>query len=166
MTETLTPPTVAAGADSPLALLFDIALEIGVQGEDEQREDAKTAALDHIWSHYPDTLGKAVDDDDWTGRPAVPQAGLEPCAVAYLDGGWWLHHTVDGDQERDVFTLIAPCTCQNGCIDTVLDGERDLRPWDLLAAVGAAAWGSACQAAQGPRMSVARARVPQWTLQE
>lgn len=69
MTETLTPPTVAAGADSPLALLFDIALEIGVQGEDEQREDAKTAALDHIWSHYPDTLGKAVDDDDWTGRP-------------------------------------------------------------------------------------------------
>ncbi|MEU1567983.1 hypothetical protein ABZ504_48055 [Streptomyces mirabilis] len=127
MTETFTPPAVVAGADSPLALLFDIALEIGVQGEDEQREDAKTAALDHVWSHYPDTLGKAVDEDDWTGRPALPEAGLEPCAVAYLDGGWWLHHTADGDQERDVLTLIAPCTCTNGYVDTALDGE-----WDLL----------------------------------
>ncbi|MER7569266.1 hypothetical protein ABTZ93_41210, partial [Streptomyces sp. NPDC097941] len=70
MTETLTPPTTTVGADSPLALLFDIALEIGTLGEDEQREDAKTAALHHIWSHYPDTLGKAVDEDDRpAGRP-------------------------------------------------------------------------------------------------
>jgi hypothetical protein len=127
VTETLTPPAVVGGADSPLALLFDIALEIGVQGEDEQRDDAKTAALDHVWSHYPDTLGKAVDEDDWTGRPALPEAGLESCAVAYLDGGWWLHHTTDGDQERDVLTLIAPCTCTNGYVDTALGGE-----WDLL----------------------------------
>jgi hypothetical protein len=125
VTETLTPPAAVVGADSPLALLFDIALEIGTQGEDEQREDAKTAALHYVWSAYPDTLGKAVDEDDWSGRPAVP--GVEPCAVAYLDGGWWLHHTVDGDQERDVLTLIAPCTCQHGYVDTVLDGE-----WDLL----------------------------------
>ncbi|WP_086800055.1 hypothetical protein [Streptomyces caniscabiei] len=126
MTETLTPPTVAAGADSPLALLFDIALEIGVEGEDEQRDNAETAALDHVWNVYPDTLGKALDDDDWSGRPAVPGAVLEPCAVAYLDGGLWLHHSSDGDQEQDVLTLIAPCTCGNGYIDTVLDGERDL----------------------------------------
>ncbi|WP_406183012.1 hypothetical protein [Streptomyces canus] len=124
MTETLTAPTAAA--DSPLALLFDIALEIGVEGEDEQRDNAETAALDHVWNAYPDTLGRALDDDDWSGRPAVSGAGLEPCAVAYLDGGLWLHHAVDGDQEQDVLTLIAPCTCRNGYIDTVLDGERDL----------------------------------------
>jgi hypothetical protein len=126
MTETLTSPTVAAGADSPLALLFDIALEIGVQGEDEQREDAETAALDHVWNAYPDTLGKALDDDDWSGKAALAGAGLEPSAVAYLDGGLWLHHSSDGDQERDVLTLIAPCTCGNGYVDTVLDGESDL----------------------------------------
>src|SRR3954468_11181275 len=126
MTETLPPPAVVAGADSPLALLFDIALEIGTPGEDEQREDAVTAALDHVWRHYPDTLGKAVEDDDWSGLPARAEVGLEPCAVAYLDGGWWLHHTVDGDQERDVLTLIAPCTCTSGYVDTALDGERDL----------------------------------------
>ncbi|MGW1364550.1 hypothetical protein ACWCQP_44995 [Streptomyces chartreusis] len=126
MTETLTPPTVAAGADSPLALLFDIALEIGTQGEDEQRDDAQTAALDHVWTAYPDTLGKALDTDDWSGQPALDGAGLEPSAVAYLDGGLWLHHSSDGDQERDVLTLIAPCTCGTGYIDTVLDGERDL----------------------------------------
>ena len=126
MTETLTPPTAVVGADSPLALLFDIALEIGVQSEDEQCEDAKTAALHHVWSHYPATLGKAVDEDDWSGRPALPEAGLEPCAVAYLDGGLWLHHTSDGDQERDVLTLIAPCTCGRGYVATVLDGEFDL----------------------------------------
>jgi hypothetical protein len=126
VTETLTPPTIAASADSPLALLFDIALEIGVQGEDEQRDNAETAALDHVWNAYPDTLGKALDDDDWSGKAALAGAGLEPSAVAYLDGGLWLHHSSDGDQERDVLTLIAPCTCGNGYVDTVLDGESDL----------------------------------------
>ncbi len=125
MAKTLTPPTTV-GADSPLALLFDIALEIGVQGEDEQRDDAETAALDHVWNAYPDTLGKALDDDAWSGRPALAEAGLEPSAVACLDGGLWLHHTSDGDQESDVLTLIAPCTCGNGYVDTVLDGECDL----------------------------------------
>ncbi|MFK0112524.1 hypothetical protein [Streptomyces sp. NPDC091217] len=126
MTETLTPPTVAAGADSPLALLFDIAREIGVQGEDEQCDDAETAALDHVWNVYPDTLGKALDEDDWKGQPALSGAGLEPSAVAYLDGGLWLHHSSDGDKERDVLTLIAPCTCGTGYVDTALDGESDL----------------------------------------
>ncbi|GGO98671.1 hypothetical protein [Wenjunlia tyrosinilytica] len=84
MTETLTPPTAAvAGADSPLALLFDIAREIGTVSEDDQREDAKTAALDHVWNAYPDTLGKALDEDDWSGRAALAGAALEPSAVAY-----------------------------------------------------------------------------------
>ncbi|MGC0344209.1 hypothetical protein [Streptomyces sp. SLBN-8D4] len=69
MTETLTPPTITIGADSPLALLFDIASQIGVQGEDEQCEDAETAALDHVWNVYPDTLAKVVDADDWPAGP-------------------------------------------------------------------------------------------------
>ncbi|MFD9282122.1 hypothetical protein ACFWD7_33405 [Streptomyces mirabilis] len=126
MTETFTPPTVAAGADSPLAVLFDLALAIGTVGEDVQRDDAETAALDHVWSVYPDTLGKVLDHDDWSGRPALAGAGLEPCAVAYLDGSLWLHHSSDGDQEQGVLTLIAPCTCGNGYVDTALDGEQDL----------------------------------------
>ncbi|WP_460074074.1 hypothetical protein [Streptomyces sp. YKOK-I1] len=126
MTETLTPPTTTVGADSPLALLFDIAREIGTVGEDEQRDDAETAALDHIWNAYPDTLGKVLHAEDWSGRPALAGAGLQPCAVAYLDGGLWLHHSSDGDREHGVLTLIAPCTCGNGYIDTVLDGESDL----------------------------------------
>ncbi|MFD8726264.1 hypothetical protein ACFV2H_52300, partial [Streptomyces sp. NPDC059629] len=143
MTETLTPPTVTASADSPLALLFDIAREIGVQGEDEQRDDAETAALDHVWNAYPDTLGKALDEDDWSGKAALAGAVLEPCAVAYLDGGLWLHHSSDGDQEQAVLTLIAPCTCQNGYVDTVLDGEADLLQvlTDLRATGG---WWSLC----------------------
>jgi len=128
VTETLTPPAaVAAGADSPLAILFDIARAIGVPIEDEQREDAETAALHYVWNVYPDTLGKALDEDDWSGRPALAGVGLEPSAIAYLDGGWWLHHTTDVDQERDVLTLLAPCTCGRGYVDRVLDGE-----WDLL----------------------------------
>ncbi|MEU9397780.1 hypothetical protein AB0D86_48405 [Streptomyces sp. NPDC048324] len=80
MTDTLTPPTAVIGADSPLALLFDIALEIGTQGEDEQRDDAQTAALDHVWNAYPDTLGKALDEDDWSGQPALPGAGRPAAA--------------------------------------------------------------------------------------
>ncbi|MFE2716571.1 hypothetical protein ACFXKI_32575 [Streptomyces mirabilis] len=38
----------------------------------------------------------------------------------------WLHHTDDGDQEREGHTLIAACTCGNGYVDTVLEGERYL----------------------------------------
>lgn len=59
-------------------------------------------------------------------KPALAGAGLEPCAVAYLDGSLWLHHSSDGDQEQGVLTLIAPCTCGNGYVDTALDGEQDL----------------------------------------
>ncbi|MER5696074.1 hypothetical protein ACWDBO_30060 [Streptomyces mirabilis] len=124
MTETLTPPT--ASADSPLAHLFDIAREIGTPTDDEQREDAETAALDYIWNVYPDTLSKALDEDDWSGRPAHAGAVLESSAVAHLDGGWWLHHTTAGDDAHAVLTLIAPCTCGDGYVDQVLDGEADL----------------------------------------
>lgn len=123
MTETLTPPVAT---DSPLAILFGIAESTGAPTEDEQREDAETAALHHVSSAYPDTLSKALDDD-WSGWPALAESGLEPSAVASLDGGLWLHHTTDLNQERDVLTLLAPCTCANGYVDRVLDGE-----WDLL----------------------------------
>ena len=126
MTETLSSPTVAFGADSPLAVLLDIAREIDTAGEDEQRDAAETAALDHIWKVYPDTLARVLHAEDWSGQPALPGAGLEPCAIAYLDGGLWLHHTSDDDREHGVLTLIAPCTCGRGYIDTALDGESDL----------------------------------------
>ncbi|MFJ3673706.1 hypothetical protein ACIPSE_45415 [Streptomyces sp. NPDC090106] len=124
MTDTVIPPAV--GADSPLAHLFDMVREMSVQGEEEQREDAETAALDHIWCVYPDTLGRFVHEEDWTGKATVAGAGLEPCAVAYLDGGLWLHHCGSGGHEYRVLTLIAPCTCGNGYIDTVVGGETDL----------------------------------------
>lgn len=126
MTDTLTSPTIG----SPLAVLFDTADELGHGGKDEQRETAQTAALDHIWSHYPDTLAKALDDEDWHGLPAVPDAVLETSAVACLDGGWWLHHSTGLDDStgdlRPLLTLIGPCTCGGGYVDTVLDGEDDL----------------------------------------
>ncbi|MFJ4007734.1 hypothetical protein ACIPWL_30380 [Streptomyces sp. NPDC090023] len=130
MTETLI-ASVFGSPGSPLAILFDAADDLGHVGEDEQREAAQTAALDHIWSHYPDTLGKALDDEDWQGLPAVPDAGLEMSAVACLDGGgWWLHHSTgldDGTGDRGpLLTLIGPCTCGGGYVDTVLDGEDDL----------------------------------------
>ncbi|MFF0386863.1 hypothetical protein [Streptomyces sp. NPDC004286] len=126
MTDTLTPPLPG----SPLAILFDAADEFGHVGEDDQREAAQTAALDHIWSCYPGTLGQALDEEDWHGLPAVPDAGLEMCAIACLDGGWWLHHSTgldDGTGDRGpLLTLIGPCTCGGGYVDTVLDGEDDL----------------------------------------
>lgn len=37
---------------------FEIAGAIGKPTEDEQREDAETAALHYVWNAYPDTLGK------------------------------------------------------------------------------------------------------------
>ncbi|MGP3777078.1 hypothetical protein ACTWJ8_40220 (plasmid) [Streptomyces sp. SDT5-1] len=126
MTETLIPPTAKSADDtSPLARLFTIAFETDQQDADEQSEDAKTAALDHAWSFYPDTLGKVLDEDDWTGKPAVLGAGLPPSAVSHLDGGLWLHHCTDGD-EGLAFTLIAPCTCGHGYVDTALNCEEDL----------------------------------------
>ncbi|MFZ3562833.1 hypothetical protein ACOKM5_43660 [Streptomyces sp. BH097] len=126
MTETLTPPaTTTADDNSPLARLFTIAFETDSQDADDQREDAKTAALDHAWNTYPDTLGQVLDEDDWAGKPAVLGAGLRPSAVAHLDGGLWLHHCTDGDT-GPVLTLIAPCTCGRGYVDTALDGEEDL----------------------------------------
>lgn len=129
MTETRTLPTVttnAPAADSPIGILFDIAREIGADGEEEQRVNAQMAAVDHVWRVYPDTIAKAVDEDKWSGQVALTGAGLEPCAVAYLDEGLWLHHSSSGEQESHVLTLIAPCTCGAGYIDTVLDSETDL----------------------------------------
>ncbi|MYV43004.1 hypothetical protein GT030_30100 [Streptomyces sp. SID1328] len=129
MTDTLTAPMFGSPG-SPLAILFDAADELRHVGEDEQREAAHTAVLDHIWSHYPDTLSKALDEEDWHGQPAVPDAGLEMSAVACLDGGWWLHHSTgldDGTGDRgSLLTLIGLCTCGGGYVETVLDGEDDL----------------------------------------
>ncbi|MEU1600458.1 hypothetical protein ABZ468_48855 [Streptomyces sp. NPDC005708] len=143
MTETLVPPTATVGENTPLAILFDIAAAIAVPSEDEQRKDeqreeAVTAALHYLWNTYPDTLGKALNEEDWHGMPAVPGAGLEPSAVAFLGGGLWLHHTTDVDQSRDLLTLVAPCTCGNGYVDRLLDGEWEL-VWiltDLTATYG------------------------------
>jgi hypothetical protein len=119
MTETT---TRLAATDSPLAFLLDIARQLDTISADDEREDAKTAALDHAWGHYPDTLGKALDEDDWTGYPALTGASLEPSAVAFLDGGLWLHF----DRDTQLLTLIVPCTCGRGYVDTVLENEADL----------------------------------------
>ncbi|WP_405675461.1 hypothetical protein OG848_47550 (plasmid) [Streptomyces canus] len=129
MTETrtlTTVPAVAPDADSPIAQLFDIAREAVTEREEEQREDARLAAVDHLWRSYPDTLAKVVEEDMWNSQSALPGAGLEACAVAYLGGCLWLHHTRRNDQEHHVLTLIAPCTCGSGYVDTALDGEPDL----------------------------------------
>jgi hypothetical protein len=125
VTDTLNPPTTTAG-DSPLATLLNIANDLGTPSEDEQREDATTAALDHTWNAYPTTLGQALGEQDWNGQPAVPGAGLDPSAVAYLGDGLWLHHHNNLDRGHAVLTLIAPCSCGNGYLDYVLDGEDDL----------------------------------------
>ncbi|MEU1536006.1 hypothetical protein [Streptomyces fagopyri] len=53
----------------------------------------------------------------------------EASAVARLDGGLWLHHTLritGRDGAQDVLTLVVPCTCGRGYIDMVLDSEGDL----------------------------------------
>ncbi|MEU0102923.1 hypothetical protein [Streptomyces sp. NPDC006267] len=126
MTETLTPP--AAG--SPLALLFDIttaAQQTARIAQDEERDMAATAAADHVYTAYPNTLGRAVDHDAWTGFPALRDHGGQPSAAAYLDGGLWLHHTIPalGDF-RDVLTLLVPCDCGHGYVPSLLEDERDL----------------------------------------
>jgi hypothetical protein len=118
--------TASVPADSPLAFLLNTARELDTMTADDEREDAKTAALDHAWGRYPDTLGQALDEDDWTGYPKLAENELEPSAVAFLDGGLWLHF----DSDQELLTLIVPCTCGRGYIDTALDNEADLL--DLL----------------------------------
>ncbi|MGW1438674.1 hypothetical protein ACWD7M_25950 [Streptomyces griseus] len=126
MIETLTPP--AAG--SPLALLFGITTaeqQAARVVQDEERDMAATAAADHVYTAYPNTLGRAVDHDAWTGFPTLRDHGLQLSAVAYLDGGIWLYHTIPalGDF-RDVLTLLVPCDCGHGYVPSLLENERDL----------------------------------------
>lgn len=59
---------------------------------------------------------------DWRGYPALRNdiLGLEPLAVAWLDGDLWLHHALrisETDGARDVLTLIVPRTCGHGHAD-------------------------------------------------
>lgn len=123
MTETLTPPATG----SPLALLFDIAATTAALGQDEERDLAETAAADHIYAAYPDTLGRAVDHDTWSGFPALRDNFVEPSAVTHLDGGLWLHHTITADADyRDALTLLVPCACGHGYVPSLLEDERDL----------------------------------------
>nr|MDT0527269.1 hypothetical protein [Streptomyces sp. DSM 41633] len=67
MTETLTPPATG----SPLAVLFDIVATTARLTLEEERDGAETAAADHVYAAYPDTLGVVVDHDAWTGYPAL-----------------------------------------------------------------------------------------------
>ncbi|MCX4581039.1 hypothetical protein OHB41_49705 [Streptomyces sp. NBC_01571] len=132
MTETLHTPSRPYGADSPLAYLLELAEHAAGPSEQEQRDDAETAAVHYICNEYGSTLGQAVDAEAWQGYPGVPEDGsqrFEASAVAWLDGGLWLHHTLritEHDGATDVLTLIVPCTCGRGYVDIVLDGEEDL----------------------------------------
>ncbi|MFJ4710100.1 hypothetical protein ACIP6I_35445 [Streptomyces anulatus] len=127
MTEILTAPATG----SPLALLFDIAASTAQLAaslvQDEERDLAETAAADHIYTAYPDTLTRAVDHDTWTGFPALRDNNVQPSAVAHLDGGLWLHHTITADADyRDALTLLVPCACGHGYVPTLIEDERDL----------------------------------------
>ncbi|WP_331719065.1 hypothetical protein OG985_48795 (plasmid) [Streptomyces sp. NBC_00289] len=130
MTETLHSPARAFGADSPLAYLLDLADQAsGAPSDQEQRDDAETAAAHHVYQAYAYSLAGAVDAVAWQGYPAVREAGgrrWEASAVAWLDGGLWLHHTLrvtEADGASDVLTLIVPCTCGCGYVDIGLDSE-------------------------------------------
>ncbi|MDL5206538.1 hypothetical protein [Streptomyces sp. ALI-76-A] len=120
-----------------------MAQAVGAPTADEECEDAVTAAAHHVYTAYPDTLATVLEAMDWHGYPALRAAGTgsyEPSAVAWLDGGVWLHHTLrlsERDGASDILTLVVPCTCGRGYIDIVLDGEEmlleilnELRPTD------------------------------------
>ncbi|HBF79686.1 MAG TPA: hypothetical protein DD420_07070 [Streptomyces sp.] len=124
MTETLTQPVTG----SPLAVLFDIVATIARLTLEEERDGAETAAADHVYAAYPDTLGRVLDHDAWTGHPALRDHDLQPSAVAHLGGGLWLHHTITADADyRDVLTLLVPCTCRYGYVPSLLEDETDLQ---------------------------------------
>jgi hypothetical protein len=128
MHDTSTAATRPYAADSPLAHLLDMVQAVGQPTEDEQREDAVTAAAHHIYNAYPDTLARVLDVMDWTGHPALHSPGgiFEPAATAWLDGELWLHHTLrlsETDGAVNMLTLIVPCTCGRGYTDIVLDSE-------------------------------------------
>ncbi|MEV5902849.1 hypothetical protein [Streptomyces sp. NPDC052127] len=115
---------------SPLAFLLEMAADAYGPNETEQREDAETAAAHHIYAAYPQTLAQAVEAADWQGSPATERGGqhFKPSAVAWLDGGLWLHHTLrisEYDGAADVLTLVVPCTCGR-YTGITLDGEEML----------------------------------------
>lgn len=128
--------TVSYAPDSPLAYLLDLAASMSGPDEAEMREDAATTAAHHVYTAYPQSLGQAVDADDWQGYPVTTTGDdrrMEPSAVAWLDGGLWLHHTLritEQDGATDLLTLIVPCTCGR-YTDVTLDSEETLL--DLLA---------------------------------
>lgn len=120
MTEILEPAALPDG--SPLARLFAIIGEIDTADEAEQRDAAELAAGHHLYTQYADTLGRALDPDDWSGFAAVKTLRLEASAVA------WLHHThiSESDDARDVLTLLVPCACGHGYVAYELENEDDL----------------------------------------
>lgn len=115
--------------DSPLAYLLDLAAQTSGPDEDEQRADAETTAAHHLYQAYPQSLAQVLETMDWEGYPSWQGASgrrFEPSAVAWLDGGLWLHHTLritEADGASDVLTLIVPCTCGHGYVDITLDTE-------------------------------------------
>jgi hypothetical protein len=117
MTDTATHLTRPYAADSPLAFLLDLAVDASGPDETEQRDDAETAAAHYVYRAYPYSLAQVVDAMAWQGYPSFTGAGdrrHEPAAVAWLDGGAWLHHTLrlsERDGAVDVLTMIVPCTC-------------------------------------------------------
>ncbi|WP_331730811.1 hypothetical protein OG933_45195 (plasmid) [Streptomyces sp. NBC_00016] len=125
-----TTTTRAYGPDSPLAFLLEVAADAYGPDESEQREDAETAAAHHTYAAYPQTLAQAVEAAHWQGAAATDSGGrrVEPSAVAWLDGGLWLHHTLritEYDGAADLLTLVVPCTCGH-YTNITLDGEEML----------------------------------------
>ncbi|WP_415939997.1 hypothetical protein [Streptomyces sp. 039-1] len=132
MTETLQNPLRPFGADSPIAHLLDLADQMGEPPTDqEQRDDAEVAAAHHVYNEFGFSLARVLDADDWTGYPAVSDHGTrwQASAVAWLDGGLWLHHTVripEVGPGSDILTLVVPCTCGRGYVDYGFKTEDDL----------------------------------------
>ncbi|MFJ9634847.1 hypothetical protein ACIRU8_44875, partial [Streptomyces sp. NPDC101175] len=90
-----------------------------------------TAAAHYVYGAYLGSLAQTLEVMDWQGYPSYTGADgrrHEPAAVAWLDGGAWLHHTLrlsERDGAVDVLTLIVPCTCGR-YTDITLDGEEVL----------------------------------------
>ncbi|WP_245766714.1 hypothetical protein [Streptomyces colonosanans] len=128
MTDILEPAVVPVLDDaSPLARLF--AMVGDAYTEAEQRDDAEVAAAHHVYNAYGATLGLVLGGEDWAGQISVKDNRLEASAVAWLEGGLWLHHALaisEDDGARDVLTLIAPCACGSGYFDIQLENEEDL----------------------------------------
>ncbi|MFJ4633898.1 hypothetical protein [Streptomyces sp. NPDC088847] len=118
-------------ADSPLAFLLDLAADASGPDETEQRDNAETAAAHYVYRAYTYSLAQVVEAMDWQGYPSYTGADghrHEPAAVAWLDGGAWLHHTLrlsEADGAVDVLTMVVPCTCGR-YTDITLDGEEVL----------------------------------------